>query len=80
MVLARLTAGTRFRLTEAPEVSGTLVKVNEGSATVELDGRPQVCDFETFDHRWVRIEKSGKRRTTICKMVDVQPQERRAVE
>lgn len=56
-----------------PEVTGTLVVVGNGSALVELDGEPKVCDFETIHHEWVRIVKSGKRRTTITKYVEVTP-------
>lgn len=73
MNLSRLPAGRRFQLAEMPEVVGTLLKVTDGSALVEYDGAPEVCDFETIHHEWVRIVKSGKRRTTISKHVAVIP-------
>jgi len=72
MTLQFLRPGSRFRLTEAPAVTGTLVKCCEGCAVVELDGQERVCDFETINHEWVRIVRSGKRRTTITKLVEIE--------
>ena len=66
MMLHELRPGTRFELVEsAGPITGTLVKVNECRAVVELDGKPRLVDFETGDHEWIRLQRSGKRRTSI---------------
>jgi hypothetical protein len=70
MTLAQLKEGRRFEVREARHIRGTLVKLTEGSALVELDGKPEVCDFETAEG-WKRINTSGKRRTRITPFVEV---------
>ncbi len=70
MLLEHLSPGDRFQAVEAPEITGTVVKIGEGSATVDLDGRPTVHDFER-DGEWIRVKDSGKRRTQITKFLEV---------
>jgi len=73
LTLEYLPPGTRFALADLPTYTGTLIRVGDGSATVELDGRATVRDFETADHKWVRICDNGRRRTTIAKTAEVKP-------
>ena len=66
MMLHELRPGTRFELIDsAGPLRGVLVKANECRAVVDLEGRPQLVDFETGDHEWIRLQRSGKRRTSI---------------
>jgi len=66
MTLLDLLPGTRFEMIDTlPPVRGTLVKVTDCRAVVELDATPRVKDFETGAHRWVRIHTKGKRRLRV---------------
>ena len=71
--LENLRPGTRFQAADSPEITGTLVKVGEGSATVELDGRQSVREFTTGDGEHVKIKSSGNKRTTVTKGMQVIP-------
>lgn len=71
-LLENIPAGSRFQAIEAPAITGTLVKVNEGSATVVLDGRDKLRDFQDGSTgEWVRFTESGSKRTTITKALNV---------
>lgn len=72
MTLARLRPGTKFCLTDMPHLVGELIRLGEGSATIDWIGQPT---FETFEARGkiVCIERSGRKRTTITRHVDVTP-------
>ncbi len=73
MTLARLAPGRRFALRDMPSITGTLVNIGEGSALVVLDGQAKVIDIETGEGQWVRFVRSGDKRQTISKFVDVTP-------
>jgi len=56
----------------AGPLRGTLVKATDCRAVVDLEGKPTVVDFETINHEWIRLHRSGKRRTTItpsCRVI-----------
>jgi hypothetical protein len=72
MMLCNLQPGTRFELIDsAGPLRGTLVKVNECRAVIDLDGKPTVKDFETADHEWIRLKLSGRQRMSITPQANV---------
>jgi hypothetical protein len=70
MPLFRLRPGCRWQAIEAPEITGTVVRIGEGSAVVDLDGEPYVDQFEARG-KIVRILRSGSKRTTITRRLEV---------
>ena len=64
--LLRVKPGTRFRLREAPEVTGMLIKATECRAVVRLD-RP-VQDVE-FPQREIRVHRPSVRGCLVIRVV-----------
>jgi len=74
MNLRDLPPGTRFEIIDsAGPLRGTLIEATDASALVEFDAGhnpfnahpARLVDFETADHEWIRLERRGRRRTTI---------------
>src|SRR5271163_662620 len=62
--LSALRPGTRFRLIEMEEVTGTLVKVSESRAVVRLDQPDQEVEFTDPGTGALRAFKARSARTT----------------
>ena len=62
--LSRLSPGTRFRLVEMDEITGTLVKANDCRAVVRLDRPEQEVEFTDPGTGELRAFKARSARTT----------------
>src|SRR5258707_9917237 len=62
--LSALPPGTRFRLIEMEEITGTLVKASESRAVVRLDRPDQEVEFTDPETGEVRAFKARSARTT----------------
>ena len=69
--LLRVKPGTRFRLREAPEVTGMLIKATECRAVVRLDRPVQDVEFVDGDGQPRRFQSRGTRETSITSAVVV---------
>jgi hypothetical protein len=69
--LLRVKPGTRFRLREAPEVTGILIKATECRAVVRLDRPVQEVEFVDGDGQPRRFQSRGTRETSITSAVVV---------
>jgi len=69
--LLYVTPGTRFRLREAPEVTGTLIKATECRAVVRLDRPVQEVEFVDGAGQPRRFQSRGTRETSITSAVVV---------
>jgi hypothetical protein len=69
--LLRVKPGTRFRLREAPEVTGMLIKATECRAVVRLDRPVQEVEFVDGEGQSRRFQSRGTRETSITSAVVV---------
>jgi hypothetical protein len=69
--LLRIKPGTRFRLREAPEVTGMLIKATECRAVVRLDRPVQEVEFVDGEGQSRRFQSRGTRETSITSAVVV---------
>jgi hypothetical protein len=69
--LLRVKPGTRFRLREAPEVTGMLIKATECRAVVRLDRPVQEVEFVDGDGQSRRFQSRGTRETSFTSAVFV---------
>ena len=69
--LLRVKPGSRFRLREAPEVTGILTKATECRAVVRLDRPVQEVEFVDGDGQPRRFQSRGTRETSITSAVVV---------
>jgi hypothetical protein len=69
--LLRVKPGTRFRLREAPEVTGMLIKATECRAVVRLDRPVQEVEFVDGEGQPRRFQSRGTRETSITSAVVV---------
>jgi hypothetical protein len=71
--LERLKPGTRFRLADMPEVTGTLIDCTDCSATVRIDGGMREVEFENEDGTTRRFRASRTHTTTWAPATVVEP-------
>ncbi len=71
--LLRLKRGTRFRVKEMPEVTGTLVKATEARAVVRLDAPQEEVEFVDGEGETRRFTSRRSRVTSWTAMVNVVP-------
>jgi hypothetical protein len=69
--LLRVKPGTRFRLREAPEVTGLLIKATECRAVVRLDRPVQEVEFVDGEGQSRRFQSRGTRETSFTSAVVV---------